>query len=274
MIIISVQIIPEDKPKEIIKRWDNELIDINDFKLKEQVIVKTEMGVDLGEIVKIEEKKDFSGEIEEKGDKKMVLRKASAEDLDKYEKKNQEKNKAIEEIKRIVKEKKLPVKVINLVFSFDGSRLTIVFTAPARIDFRELVKGLSHFFHRSVRMLQLGVRDEAEKLGNIGPCGNTLCCKKFLKKITSISTGLLSSQQLFSRGSERMTGVCGRLKCCLAFEEKIYKELSKNLPPLGSEIKVGDKKGKVVEWLIIKQKVVVETSDGTKIEVKVDEISM
>ena len=272
MVVISVEIIPETQPEEITQKWDGLLITSNDFNLGEKVIIKTEKGIDLGKIIKIEVRPNGS----EKGgkNKKIILRKATSEDLKKYEKKNskKEKEESVEEVKKIIKKYKLPIKITDVIFSFDSSRVVIVFTAPARVDFRELVKELSHKFHRSIRMYQVGVRDEAERLGDIGPCGQTLCCKSFLKKINSISTSLLSSQQLFSRGSERMTGVCGRLKCCLAFEEKVYKELSKNFPAIGKEVKTKKGEGKVLIWKILKQSLIIETKDGARIEVRIDEI--
>lgn len=267
MKVFYIQIIPEDKPEEFFVE-ENEF---DDLKLKDKVIVRTKLGADLGEIVKMEAA-GFSKEAE-KEEIKKILRKTTTEDIEKYKKRNQNKKEAIEGVKKIIKNKKLPLKVINLIFSFDGSRVTVIFTAPSRIDFRELVKDLSHYFHRSVRMLQVGVRDEAESKGDIGPCGQILCCRRFLKKIGPVSTGLLSEQQLFSRGPERMSGVCGRLKCCLAFEEEVYKELTKNLPAIGTEIKVGKRKGKVVERQILKQKVIVETKDGERLEIGVNKLS-
>ena len=280
MIVVSIEIIPKIQPEEITQRWDGQPITSDDFNLGEKVIIKTEGGIDLGKIIKIEvrpksdTRSDSRSETEGKS-KKIILRKATSEDLKKYEKKNskKEKEESIEEVKKIIKKYKLPIKITDVIFSFDSSRVVIVFTAPTRVDFRGLVKELSHKFHRSIRMYQVGVRDEAERLGDIGPCGQTLCCKSFLKKIVSISTNLLSSQQLFSRGSERMTGVCGRLKCCLAFEEKVYKELSKNFPAIGSEVKTKKGEGKVLIWKILKQSLIIETKDGAKIEVRIDEIN-
>jgi len=268
MIVVYVRTILQSHPEEIKKKWPNQLINKNDFQLKDKVIIRSGDGTDMGEVVGIKE-----NSLRQPADeKKSILRRATIDDIRKYERRNEEKDKALKRVKEIVKNYNLPLKISQVIFSFDGGRVIIVFTAPSRIDFRELVKDLSHRFHKSIRMLQIGTRDEAERLGDIGSCGCPLCCRAFLKELGNIPISFLSDQQLAARGAERMTGLCGRLKCCLAFEEEVYKKLAKDFPPLGKEIEAGKIKGKVVEWRVLKQKVIVVTKDGTRQEVAIEDV--
>ena len=164
------------------------------------------------------------------------------------------------------------MKLIDAHFSYDGGRIVFAYIAPERVDFRTLVKDLTHRFHKSVRMHQVGVREEAGFTGDIGPCGRPLCCLKFLKNLGNVGTELIFDQQLAHRGTERLSGICGRLKCCLLFEEENYKELAKNLPVVGSIVKTKRGEGKVINWHILTQSVDIKTDKGTITNVPIGEI--
>jgi len=167
------------------------------------------------------------------------------------------------------------MKLIDALFSFDGSKIIFAFTAPHRIDFRDLVKNLVQEFHKSVRMHQVGARQETGLIGDIGPCGRTLCCLSFLKNLGRVSAEMMFNQQLSQRGPERMSGVCGRLKCCLAFENEKYRKLKENFPEIGKEVKTKTGKGKVIDWHILKQTVIVEIKEGKdkiRVEIPLEEI--
>ena len=122
------------------------------------------------------------------------------------------------------------MKIMDAYFSFDGGRIIFLFTAPDRVDFRQIVKDLSKAFHKSIRLHQIGIRQAFGLGGDIGPCGLPLCCKNFLGEIglSKVSTNLINDQNLSHRGIDRLTGVCGRLKCCLLFEEEMYQAKNKN----------------------------------------------
>lgn len=281
MIIVTCQVAPWDKPIEIDKLSGGKAIDPNEFKIEDYVIIKTGQGNDLAKIIKIEdrEEKDIQNKETDKETEaqtrtgiNILLRKATQADLDKIFKKNEIKNQTLKECEEIIKKHKLPMKLIDVVFHFDGGRITFAFTAPSKIDFRELVKDLAQKFHKSIRLYQVGARQEVELTGDIGPCGQPLCCYLFLKKLGNVTTELIFDQQIAHRGIDRLSGVCGRLKCCLLYEEENYKELSKNLPPIGSQIKTTKGEGKVIDWRILKQTVMVEIDKDTIIEVPIEEI--
>jgi cell fate regulator YaaT (PSP1 superfamily) len=147
------------------------------------------------------------------------------------------------------------MKVVDAHFSFDGGRLIFPFIADGRVDFRQLVKDLTHHFQKSIRLQQIGIRDEAKITGDFGSCGRQLCCKTHLKSLVSITSELAEVQQIAHRGSERLSGQCGRLRCCLAYEGKNYEELASNLPAIGSTIKTPQGKGEVIGWHTLKQTV-------------------
>ena len=274
MIIVFVQLAPWDNPYQLIQVRGGELIQKGQFQVNDQVIIKTDLGTDLGKIIKIEEKSQ-QGDEQEKNN--FILRKANSQDLEKLKERNKNRNEAIKKCENFVKKRKLSMKIIDALFSFDGSKIIFAFTAPSRVDFRFLVKDLVQGFHKSIRMHQVGARQETGLAGDIGPCGRSLCCLAFLKKLGHVSTEMMFDQQLSQRGPERLSGVCGRLKCCLAFENEMYKELKEKLPALGEKIKTKKGQGKVVDWHVLKQTVMVEIKDEkekekTIIEVPVDEI--
>lgn len=274
MIILSIQLAPWDNMPYYVSRARGGLpIEKDDFCVGDSVIIKTETATDLGKVIRIEQASD---EDVEKSEVNFILRRANSEDLKKWEEKNKEKKQAIKKCQSLVKKKDLPMKIIDALFSFDGGRITFAFSASSRIDFRKLVKELSQEFHKSIRMHQVGARQGVRVSGNIGPCGRTLCCLSFLSKLGSVTTDMMVDQQLSHRGPERLTGPCGRLKCCLAYEQSAYKELTKNLPPIGSKVKTKQGPGKVIDWHVLKQTVVIKKEDQeggeTTVEVPLKEV--
>ena len=164
------------------------------------------------------------------------------------------------------------MKAIDCHFSFDGGKITFAFSADKRIDFRDLVKDLTRTFQKSVRLHQIGIRDEAKRLGEFGPCGRELCCKKFLGNLGNVTTDLARIQQITHRGSDRISGVCGRLMCCLAFEAKFYNEESKDLPVIDSIVKTKHGEGRVISCNVLKKTVNVQIDDKTVMEIPAKEI--
>jgi cell fate regulator YaaT (PSP1 superfamily) len=147
------------------------------------------------------------------------------------------------------------MKVVDCHCSFDNQRLTFAFIADGRIDFRNLVKELNKHFQKSIRLHQLGVRDEAKIEGDIGSCGLVQCCKSHLKKLGNVTSDYADIQQVAHRGSERLSGVCGRLKCCLAYENEVYQERAKKLPAIGARVSTKHGRGEIIGWHVLKSTV-------------------
>lgn len=274
MVIVFVQLAPWDNLCTLVQVRGGELIKKNEFNVNDQVIIKTDLGSDLGKIIKIEEKSEIKDEQQQNN---FILRKANTHDIEKLEEKSRNKKEFLKKCEQLVKKRKLSMKIIDAHFSFDGSKIIFAFTSPNRIDFRLLVKDLAQEFHKSIRMHQVGARQETGLAGDVGPCGRSLCCLSFLKKLGNITVEMMFAQQLSQRGAERLSGICGRLRCCLAFENEMYKELKEKLPALGTQVKTKKSKGKVIGWHILKQTVIVEIKDEKErqkriIEIPIDEI--
>lgn len=265
MKLVQVQFAPWDKKYNF---------DPSGLSLKagDQVIVRTELGLELGKVIgfvdlpgqAVNGKKEIPGPAEQApvGIKKVV-RLAAAEDFEKLPG-DKEQKKDFDFCKAIIEKYQLPMKLVAAHHSFDGQRITFPFIADTRVDFRELVKDLTNHFGKSIRLQQIGIRDEARFCGDFGHCGRPLCCGRFLGELNSITSDMAERQQCAHRGSERISGICGRLMCCLSFEEAGYKKLAEKLPPLDSEIKFEGKKGRVVAHHILKQTISVffEAANG------------
>lgn len=240
-----------------IARWDRVYdYKLGDFRLElgDQVVIKTDWGSEVGKVVGLKEVSDQ--EFADKEESFMpIIRPVTTEDLETLGELQKQKSTALEYCKKLVDRHKLPMKVIDAHFSFDGSRLIFPFIADGRVDFRALVKDLTHRFQKSIRLQQIGIRDEAKIAGDFGSCGRELCCKTHLQELSSITSELADFQQISHRGSERLSGQCGRLRCCLAFEGENYKQLAKNLPAIGSIVKTSQGRGKVIGWHTLKQTV-------------------
>ena len=197
-----------------------------------------------------------------------IIRKATERDLEALAKNNEKKGEILKTSKIEVKRLSLNMKLVDVHISLDGSNAVILFTADERVDFRELVKNLSKIFHRSVRMHQVGSRDEARKLGGCGVCGRDLCCLRFPGSLPSISIDMARVQQVAHRGSERISGVCGRLMCCLSYEAGQYQQMMAGMPEVRSSVKTKEGKGEVIELNVLTGDVKIRMSDGTIVVVK------
>lgn len=261
-----------------------------DIKRGYRVIVKTDLGMELGEVVGFEDvEDDGAGDVpaEAPGENgqlqsedagggsryKPVLRLATEHDLEKLPTLD-EKNKALDYCIGAKDKLQLPMKFIDAQFAFDGSRITFAFIADGRVDFRELVKDLTRHFGRTIRLQQIGIRDEAKIMGDFGHCGRGLCCRGHLKDLESITSEMAELQQCAHRGSERISGICGRLMCCLAYEQGGYEELVKKLPPMDAKVSVDGKRGQVVGHHTLKQSVDVKFRGDKKDDYTVAEVDL
>lgn len=239
------------------------------------VIVEANQNLEIGKVVGFKEmaEKDLKNEVE--GEQiKTVLRKATLSDLEILEANEKNKEESIDVCKKFIDKNQLEMKLVDAQFSFDNKKITFAFIAEGRVDFRPLVKDLTRHFQKNIRLQQLGVRDEAKINGDIGSCGIVQCCKTHLKVLGNVNAEQAELQQVSHRGAERLSGICGRLKCCLRYENDLYKEISQKFPGLGTMVKTPRGKGEVVNWHILKQTVNVKLKDDQDaiVEVPLDSI--
>ncbi|MBR4910559.1 MAG: stage 0 sporulation family protein [Clostridia bacterium] len=181
---------------------------------------------------------------------KKVLRIASEKDFAKVEENRQKEKEAFAICERKISEHNLQMKLISVEYSFDAAKITFFFTAEGRVDFRDLVKDLVAQFHARIELHQIGVRDEARMLGGLGVCGRPYCCKQFLNDFEPVSIKMAKEQGL-SLNPTKISGSCGRLMCCLKYEQDAYEELMKITPPIGSTVKHEGELGTVVDANLI-----------------------
>ncbi|TAK96868.1 hypothetical protein EPO05_00790 [Patescibacteria group bacterium] len=228
----------------------------SDFALEDRVVVEGEFGVNVGTVLEI---------VNEAGTEnaERIIRRATERDIDAFEKNEHSRPSIMQAAKDEVKRLGLEMKLIDANVSIDGSSVVIIFTAEGRVDFRELVKSLSRIIHRSVKMHQIGSREEARKLGGCGVCGRSMCCVLFPGSLPSISTEMARVQQVAHRGSERISGQCGRLMCCLSYEAPQYRQMLEGMPEIGSSVKTSKGRGTVIELNVMKQEVKIRLEDGS-----------
>jgi cell fate regulator YaaT (PSP1 superfamily) len=178
-------------------------------------------------------------------DLKPILHRATTAELQQDEKNKQDAKEALRIGKQKIREHNLEMKVVDVEYTFDRSKMIFQFTADGRIDFRELVKDLAGIFRTRIELRQIGVRDEAKILGGIGPCGRQLCCSTFLGDFVPVSIKMAKDQGL-SLNPTKISGLCGRLMCCLNYENDEYEAAKRELPDFGTEVVTPDGKGRVI----------------------------
>jgi len=236
------------------------------------VIVETARGVEYGQVVLSPKEVEETRVVQPLKD---VIRIATAKD-DEKEAYNREKEKEATVIcSKKIKEHELEMKLINAEYTFDNNKVLFYFTADGRIDFRELVKDLASVFKTRIELRQIGVRDETKLLGGMGVCGRELCCHTYLSEFAPVSIKMAKEQNL-SLNPTKISGVCGRLMCCLKNEQETYEYLNKKLPRIGDSVTTPEGlKGDVQSLSVLRQKVkvVVEVNDEKEIrEYPVEEL--
>ncbi len=197
-----------------------------------------------------------------------ILRPATANDVQKFENYRELSQNAVKSCKEFVNKYALQMQVFAANYSFDGSRLLFMFTADERIDFRDLVKDLAKTFQKQIYLRQIGPRDKSKIVGGFGKCGRSLCCNTFLNKLESINMEMVRVQALESKGSSKLSGVCGKLLCCLKYEVEAYKDLRSKLPDIEDIVKIKrgvntpGGSGRVVSLDVLNQKLKVYFSES------------
>ena len=175
--------------------------------------------------------------------------------------------------KRKIEEMKLPMKLLRAEYLLGGSKVLFYFFSEDRVDFRELVKELAKEFKVRIEMRQVGVRDEAKIIGGLGNCGNVVCCKRFLNTFSIVSIKMMKEQNLLLNPS-KISGVCGRLMCCLAYEYGMYVDMKKDFPKVGKRVVTPQGEGKVVKTNVLTRMVIVEMADGKEVALPVGDVKL
>ena len=224
------------------KRYYFEVIDNTEYKKGDKVIVDTvrgkEVGIVYGEPRMLPEKELVLP-------LKPVIKKADEDEIKRYNELKEESEKANKLCKERIIHHKLPMKLVGTEYTFDRSKLIFYFTAEGRIDFRDLVKDLANIFKLRIELRQIGVRDEARILGTIGICGKELCCRTFINKFDSVSIKMARDQGLVINPA-KISGVCGRLLCCINYEYAQYEEVLRHYPAVNQLVKTPKGEGKVI----------------------------
>ena len=192
---------------------------------------------------------------------KPVLRAATERDLENMRRNEERRAPAMKTAAEKIAARGLDMKLVDCEFAFDGSKVVFYFTADGRVDFRELVKDLSSVFHMRIELRQIGVRDEAKLLGGFGPCGRECCCSVCMPDFQKVSIKMAKNQGL-SLNPGKISGLCGRLMCCLAYENDYYAEACKKMPKVGSEVSTPEGTGTVVNANMLKMEVKVRIDKG------------
>lgn len=222
-----------------------------DICLGDNIIVETSRGFELGEVAKEPCQVCHSEVVKPL---KKIIRKATAEDVRKNEENQEKKAKALATCQEKVNDRGLEMKLIDVEYTFDNSKVIFYFTADGRVDFRELVKDLASTFRLRIELRQIGVRDEAKMLGGIGNCGRGLCCHEWLSDFHPVSIKMAKNQNL-SLNPSKISGMCGRFMCCLKYENDVYVEMKKGLPHVGEKIRIPEGEAIVWESNILERKV-------------------
>lgn len=238
--------------------FDPEDIELN---REDAVIVETARGVEFGIVVigpKEIDERDLTSPL------KSVIRKATSEDIEKHIENKAKEVEAFDICLEKIDKHGLDMKLIEVEYTFDNNKIIFYFTSDGRVDFRELVKDLASIFKTRIELRQIGVRDEAKMIGGLGPCGRTLCCSTFLGEFEPVSIKMAKEQDL-SLNPTKISGICGRLMCCLKYEHETYEEILERLPEVGARVKTNKGIGVVIETVTLLEivKVKLKTEDDT-----------
>jgi len=203
---------------------------------------------------------------------KPVERLATLEDLDQVDKNRRLEKRAFDFALKRIEVRQLPIHLVKVECLFDASKIIFYFTAPGRVDFRELVKDLVQEFRTRIELRQIGVRHRAKMVGGLGICGRALCCASFLRDFEPVSVRMAKQQQITLNPS-KVSGICSRLMCCLTYEYSTYQEIRKNLPRVGKKVNLAEGEGKIIRYNVIRQTVTVDLGDGQEVEVAMKDLA-
>lgn len=238
------------------------------FQVGDYAIAEAEKGEDLGivnQLGSMLERKKSDDII------RNIVRKPTARDLEQYRDNRRREFDAYQLCRRKVGEHNLEMKLVDVEYQFDGQKITFYFTADKRVDFRELVKELAGIYKVRIELRQIGVRDEAKRIGGYGCCGRKLCCTTFLKEFDPITTQCAKEQNL-PLNPQKLSGLCGRLLCCLMYERDFYQQQTKKMPELYSRYKMPEGMGVVIAHDVFNETVTVQLSESKFEKFSLDEL--
>lgn len=259
-------------------------------KVHTHVVIKTVRGLELGELVgqltcyragqfrlTEEQMREYFADSESvdfsESQAGKFVRYATPDDVSEHRHLRKIAREEMDSCRRFVKEMKLPMKIVDAEHVLGGERIIFYFMSDGRVDFRELVKRVAQEYQTRIEMRQIGSRDEAKLLGDMESCGQQCCCQRFLKNLKPVNMRMAKMQKA-TLDPAKISGYCGRLKCCLRYEDETYTELKKRLPRKNTLVKTEHGRGKVVDGQILTQLVMVEYENGDKAAVSVDEIEI
>ncbi|MFC1952994.1 stage 0 sporulation family protein [Chloroflexota bacterium] len=241
-----------------------------DLEVNEQVIVETTQGVELGQVA-IASKQVLNGDVDKP--LKPIMRKAEEGDIHRAQELEAREAEALVECGKLIEKMDLPMKLLSAEYNLDGSRLSLYFSAAERVDFRDLVRELARLLKVRVEMRQTGPRDEARMVGGCGRCGRPLCCASFLTEFTPVAMRMAKDQGL-PLNPMKISGVCGRLMCCLGYENEQYRDMKGKLPKNGQWVSTATGTAKVISSNPLKETVLVEQENQVTVELLLDEITI
>ncbi|MDP6632645.1 MAG: stage 0 sporulation family protein [Dehalococcoidales bacterium] len=241
-----------------------------ELEVNDHVIVETAQGLEMGQVT-IAPKQVLASDVE--NPLKPVMRKANPEDIGRARELEEKEREALAECGKLINKLNLQMKLLSAEYNFDGSRLVLYFSAAERVDFRELVRELAGLLKVRMEMRQTGPRDEARLVGGCGRCGRPLCCASFLSEFSPVSMRMAKDQGL-PLNPMKISGCCGRLMCCLVYENEQYRQMKGKLPKNGQWVTTAKGRAKVVGSNPLKEAVMVELEDRVRTELLLSEITL
>jgi cell fate regulator YaaT (PSP1 superfamily) len=232
------------------------------------VVVQAEKGEDLGQIVNMGSLVD-----QRAGDRSYpaVIRKPSKKDLEQLIENQKLERDAFFDGRKRVDEHGLNMKLVDVEYQFDRNKITFYFTSEKRVDFRALVRDLAGRYRTRIELRQIGVRDEAKRIGGVGVCGRRLCCESFLREFEPVVTQFAKEQNL-SLNPTKLSGTCGRLMCCLLYEREFYTAIAKRFPEVGSLVQTPKGKGTLKKISVFEESAVIQFENGTEDKITLEEL--
>jgi len=239
------------------------------YRRGDDVVLRTERGLETGQVVC--EASPRALQFLAEPTKGRILRLVNDKDCAERHRLKQLEREELETCIRLVEQRRLQMEPIDAEHLFGGERIVFYFLAEKRVDFRELVKDLARVYHTRIELRQVGVRDEAKLLADYGDCGKPVCCNTHMTTMPPVSMRMAKLQKS-TLDPSKISGRCGRLKCCLRFEQDVYEEFQHELPPIGSRVLTGKGQGRVLAHEILARKVLVEFEDGRRLPVAAEEV--
>ena len=224
-----------------------------DVKVGDKIVANSERGQEIGRVVALKTMEEFN-KLEYKDKVEKIERVATKQDIEKQKRLGEDAKEALETCKKLAKKYKLDMKFIHTEYTLDKGKLICYFVAEERIDFREIVRELANQYRVRIELRQVGPRDEVKAFANVGTCGKEVCCRTFLPDFETVTIKMAKEQGL-QINMQKLSGNCGRFKCCLKYEEEVYKEKLKNLPKVNEMVRYEGELCKVVSLDILNEKV-------------------